>query len=72
MAAAHPTVVAAMMQKMEGLAATIWTPEGGHSNDPLCHAFDMKHYGGFYGPWKELGEWCALPPTPQTNMACRC
>jgi hypothetical protein len=46
-----------MMQRMEELTATIWSPQGGHSNDPTCHSFCEKHYGGFYGPWKELEAW---------------
>ena len=43
------------MQQMEELTATIWSTQ--HGNDPTCHAFCEKHYGGFYGPWKELDAW---------------
>ena len=56
-AAANPAVVGEMMQRMEELAATIWAPEGGHSNDPACMSFCKEHYSGFYGPWKELDAW---------------
>ena len=45
----------AVMQQMEELTATIWSTQ--HGNDPTCHAFCEKHYGGFYGPWKELDAW---------------
>ena len=47
--------VRTVMQQMEELTATIWSTQ--HGNDPTCHAFCEKHYGGFYGPWKELDAW---------------
>ena len=53
--AANPAVVARMIGTMEQLAATIWSAS--HGNDPLCHGFCERHYGGFYGPWKELDAW---------------
>ena len=54
--------------------ATIWSTS--HTNDPACRPFGYSHYGGFYGPWKEL-EACdsrpalscgrsTLPPSSQT------
>ena len=54
-AASNPAVVAQMLHRMEELTATIWSTT--HANDPECHAFDMQHYHGFYGPWKELEAW---------------
>jgi arylsulfatase A-like enzyme len=59
-AAANPAVVEQMMERMEELTATIWSPEGGHGNDPKCHSFCEEHYGGFYGPWKELEAWAEV------------
>jgi hypothetical protein len=46
------------MKKMTELAATIWSTD--HKNDPACHPFGYSHYGGFYGPWKELDQWEAV------------
>ena len=54
----QPEIVASMMKKMTALTATIWATN--HSNDPKCRPFGYSHYGGFYGPWKELGEWSAV------------
>jgi hypothetical protein len=56
--AKFPEVVASMMKKMTELAATIWSTD--HKNDPACHPFGYSHYGGFYGPWKELDQWEAV------------
>ena len=41
--AANPKVVAEMMTRMEALTATIWSAEGGHSNDEECKIFDLEH-----------------------------
>ena len=40
--AANPAVVAKMMARMEALTATIWSAEGGHSNDEECKIFDLE------------------------------
>jgi hypothetical protein len=43
------------MMKAELLkqAATIFKVS--HKNDPACNKFAHSHYGGFYGPWLEVG-----------------
>jgi hypothetical protein len=50
--ASHPDIVDMMAQMLEVEKATIFSVS--HDNDPACKPYCMQHYGGFYGPWKEV------------------
>ena len=50
--ASHPDIVDMMAQMLEAEKATIFSVS--HDNDPACKPYCMQHYGGFYGPWKEV------------------
>ena len=45
-------VVARMAAELKKQAATIFSVP--HKQDPECLAYADAHYGGFYGPWKEV------------------
>ena len=50
--ASNPGVVDMMAQILQDEKATIYSVP--HDNDPACKPYCMEHYGGFYGPWKEV------------------
>lgn len=50
----NPDVVETMQAELQRQAATIWSTS--HKNDPQCNAAVQSLYGGYYGPWKEIGE----------------
>jgi len=51
-AAENPAVVDMLQHIMATEAATIFSVS--HANDPSCKPYCQQHYGGFYGPWKEV------------------
>jgi len=54
LSAEKPDVVETMRAELHRQAATIWSTS--HKKDPACNAAAHSLYGGYYGPWKEVGE----------------
>jgi hypothetical protein len=50
--AAHPQLVASLSAQLKEAAAGIWSTN--HKDDPQCRSICTKHYGNFYGPFREL------------------
>jgi len=54
LSAENPDVAETMRAELHRQAATIWSTS--HKKDPACNAAAHSLYGGYYGPWKEVGE----------------
>merc|ERR1712070_1067403 len=52
--AQYPKVVTRMKAELYRQAAGIWSTS--HANDPACKKAAYSRYGGFYGPWLEVGD----------------
>jgi hypothetical protein len=51
--AEHPEMVEQLSKELEQLATTIWSTD--HPDDLMCKQTARSRYGGFYGPWLEVG-----------------
>lgn len=60
----NPDLLASLQQLAMQWAGTIY--EANHGNDPNCKQFCEQHYGGFYGPYKELEQDLDLVPLTST------
>jgi len=50
----HPDVVAFMKAELHRQAKSAWSTS--HTADPACKTTAYQRYGGFYGPFQEIGE----------------
>eukprot|EP01051_Picozoa_sp_SAG22_P004261 SAG22_NODE_224_length_14744_cov_7.467668_7_plen_190_part_00 len=63
----HPDIVNKMLARLEQLRPTIWSnPNGAADYQESClnSASVFAGYGGFYGPWCEIGPGPPTPPPP--------
>lgn len=65
--AENPDVVETMRAELELQAASIWATS--HKKDPACNVAAHSLYGGYYGPWKEVGD---TPAVTWTDLGSGC
>lgn len=56
--AQYPEVVQILKAELAKQAATVW--ETTHNNVDACDTAARSLYGGYYGPWEEVGDWQSL------------